>query len=733
MYQFPEAGGGGGRCFGNKTAGVSEVYIRLGTDAGEIEAGVVTKTRQAVTRAPAIRRDHPDHLLVEAVLDDIAIKPRGRVLGQGLRAREEEDFPAGRRPVERPALGVQSDEIEAGAQAADIAKQIGPDQAHDFPDRLTGFEPGGLRKTAEKGAINRGMKLGDDTTFHAEPPGRFIRPPAIKPFGGLEPVAESAGVVIEPEVLENQRNRAGGRVIARQLVMVEIVARGLVPVTDIDNEDGGIVEIGVGGFTTKNAGRVHGEKHAAGDELVFVGAARVGEDGRERRHGGVNVAGGDGGGEPSFHDSCDNRPTIPPKASAPRATRLFAPRVTLVSPGLAQPGRRMSPHVAGIFNIVVSCFSPFSQVRPMPPLSAALPLLAASLSLFAPMSTHASQTLFLGNYADAIHAADFDTATGDLGPSRPVTPLAKASFLAKSADQRFLYAVTESVGGALHAFAIGAEAALSPLNSRPSEGAAPCDIALSPNGQLVAAANYSGGSVILYRVQADGGLGEKTAFFQHTYAANAHPDRQKHPHAHGVTWSPDGRLLLVPDLGGDRVYAYRCDPATGALAPNPAQAWLTLPPGSGPRHARFSPDGRHLYIINELSNTLSAAAYDAATGALTLIETVSTLPAEGFSGATTCAELAVHPAGHTVYASNRGHDSLAVFARDHDTGRLTLRCHVSVPANPRHFALSPDARWLLAAGQTANQVVVFKIDATTGALTPTGRTLQTPKPICIQF
>lgn len=360
-----------------------------------------------------------------------------------------------------------------------------------------------------------------------------------------------------------------------------------------------------------------------------------------------------------------------------------------------------------------------------------IPTLALILMPFA-MSA-ATQPLFIGNYADAIHAADFDPATGTLTADRAAAPLPKASFLSKSADGRFLYAVSETGAGGLHAFAIDASSNLRALNSRPSEGGGPCDVALSPDGKLIAAANYGGGSVIVYRVEPEGEIGEKVAFFQHAHAADVFPGRQKKPHAHGVTWSPDGRLLLVPDLGGDRVYLYARDLATNALAANPPQTWLELPAGSGPRHANFSPDGRHLYVINELSNTVGVASFDAKAAMFTLVEVVSTLPAEGSAKPSTTAEIAVHPAGHTVYGSNRGADTIAVFSRDPETGRLTPRDQVAVPANPRHFTLSANGRWLLAAGQSADQVAIFAVDPKTGALTPSGASFVTPKPVCLRF
>lgn len=342
-------------------------------------------------------------------------------------------------------------------------------------------------------------------------------------------------------------------------------------------------------------------------------------------------------------------------------------------------------------------------------------------------------TVYFGNYADEIRAADFDNATGVLDRERAVAPLARAGFLTKSADGRFLYAVAETASGGLHAFAIGEGGELTALNTRPSEGAGACDIALSPDGKFIAAANYTGGSVIVYRVEADGTLGEKAGFFKHTHATNVFPGRQKNAHAHGVTWSPEGRLLLVPDLGGDRVYVYAIDAAGGTAAVNAAQAWVEMPAGSGPRHAQFSPDGKQLYVINELSNTVAVAGYDAAAATLSVIQIISTLP-EGFTEATKTAEIAVHPEGHAVYASNRGHDTLAVFARDAGTGRLSARGYVPVPANPRHFALSPDGRWLLAAGQDTSTVAVFAVESANGALTPQEQPdFATPKPVCVRF
>ncbi len=360
---------------------------------------------------------------------------------------------------------------------------------------------------------------------------------------------------------------------------------------------------------------------------------------------------------------------------------------------------------------------------------------AAPLALLPPHAAAAPKTIpvFLGNYADAIQAADFDPATGALSGGRAVAAVPRASFLARSADGRFVYAVTEAGQGRLHAFAVDDSDGLAPLNSSPTEGAGPCDVAISPDGRLIAVANYAGGSVIVHRLDPDGRIGEKAAFFEHHQASGAVPGRQEAPHAHGVTWAPNGRLLLVPDLGADRVYLYACDPASLALAPNPPQASLELPRGSGPRHACFSTDGKQVYIVNELGNSVSVAAYDEKEAMLTLMETVSALPEGGVSAPSKAAEIATHPSGRRVYASVRGVDLLAVFERDPASGRLTLKAHLPAPAKPRHFALSPDARWLLVAGQDAGRVELFAVDPASGDLSPSGRPFPTPKPVCVRF
>lgn len=367
-----------------------------------------------------------------------------------------------------------------------------------------------------------------------------------------------------------------------------------------------------------------------------------------------------------------------------------------------------------------------------------MPRLILALLLLLPLhmtSVHAAlQRLFIGTYTDTaaqgIYTATFDPATGTLGAPALAAEVGSPSFLAVTPDRRALYAVSEPTR-AIHAYTIDADSGrLTKLNDLPTVGAGPCHVSVDATGRTVVVANYSGGSVTAYRIAGDGSLEEQTSLDQHTHASEVHPSRQKKPHAHGVTFSPDNRLLVSPDLGGDRVYRYYHDPATSVLAPRAVD--FDIAPGSGPRHAEFSPDGKHLYIINELANTITVAAHDA--GTLTTVQTIATLPAD-FTGDSKTAEIALSADGRFVYGSNRGHDSLAVYARNADDGTLTLR-HI-VPCggkHPRHFTLTPDGGWLLCAHMDSDTISVFRVDPATGELTPSGHTPVTlPRPVCLRF
>jgi 6-phosphogluconolactonase len=312
------------------------------------------------------------------------------------------------------------------------------------------------------------------------------------------------------------------------------------------------------------------------------------------------------------------------------------------------------------------------------------------------------------------------------------------SFLAVHPNGRFLYAVNElskyegQSAGSVSAFAIDrATGTLTLLNRVTSRGADPCHLSIDASGTWLFVANYTGGSVAAFPVQADGRLGEASAFFQHK-GSSVDKNRQSGPHGHAVTLSPDSRFVLAVDLGLDRVLTYRVDPAAGGLAPSDPP-FTSIAPGSGPRHLAFGPDGKFAYVLNEMFSNVIAFRYDAARGALAELQTVSALP-QGFKGESSGAEIALHPGGNFVYASNRGHDSIAGFRVDAAKGTLTQIGHTSTQGRtPRHFAIDPTGRLLLAANQNSGSVVVFRIDQETGALTPSGVTLQVPSPVCIVF
>ncbi|MSU65659.1 MAG: lactonase family protein [Opitutus sp.] len=315
---------------------------------------------------------------------------------------------------------------------------------------------------------------------------------------------------------------------------------------------------------------------------------------------------------------------------------------------------------------------------------------------------------------------------------------ASPSFLAVDAKRRLLFAVNEvseyegKASGSVSAFSIDpATGKLTLVNQRPSIGAGPCHLLLTPDGRSLIVANYGSGSVTVLRVELDGRLGETTAFVQHA-GKSVHPTRQVGPHAHSITMDPAGRNVFVCDLGLDQVLTYRFDAQKGTLtAAEPA--FTSIKAGSGPRHMAFRPDGKFAYVINEMSSTIVAMAYDATAGRLTEVQTVSTLPA-GFDGKSSTAEIAVHASGKFLYGSNRGHDSLAKFAIDPAKGTLSYVAHQSSGGKtPRNFGLDPTGKFLAIANQDTGNILICGIDAATGRLQPAAATIEAPMPVCVVF
>jgi 6-phosphogluconolactonase len=350
--------------------------------------------------------------------------------------------------------------------------------------------------------------------------------------------------------------------------------------------------------------------------------------------------------------------------------------------------------------------------------------------------------LYIGTYtwkaSKGIYLSRLDPATGALEAPVLAGAATNPSFLAIHASGRFLYAVGEvdrfggQKGGVLSAFAIDRQSGkLTLLNQQSSRGPGPCHVAVDRTGRWALVANYSGGSVACLPIQPDGRLGEATDFVQHK-GSSVNPQRQQGPHAHAAYFDAANRFVFVPDLGLDKVMIYRFDAAQGKLVPNDP-AWVAMAPGAGPRHLAFHPNGRYAYVINEINSTVTALAYDAARGTLKPLESVSTLP-EGFEGKSATAEVAIHPSGKFLYGSNRGHDSIAAFAIDAETGKLRPIGHEPTQGkSPRNFAIDPTGTYLLAANQDGNNVVVFRIDAQSGKLQATGHSIKVAAPVCVEM
>jgi len=375
-----------------------------------------------------------------------------------------------------------------------------------------------------------------------------------------------------------------------------------------------------------------------------------------------------------------------------------------------------------------------------------LPLLVVVV-LTAPRGTAAERRsknealVYVGTYTKAskgIYAWRLNTATGQLQPLGLAAETTNPTFLAVHPSRRFLYAVSEissfqgQKSGAVSAFAIDPKSGkLSFLNQAPSRGAGPCHLTVDSRGRNLLVANYGSGSMAVLSISDDGRLREASDFVQH-HGSSLDPKRQQGPHAHSVNLSPDNRFAIVADLGLDQVLVYRFNPAYSALGAN-EPPFAKVNPGAGPRHFAFHPSGKFAYVINELQSTVTAFTWAADAGTLSEIQTISALPKD-FAGESYCAEVQVHPGGRFLYGSNRGHDSIAVFAIDEAKGTLTPVEHVSTQGKwPRHFGIDPSGTLLLAANQNSDNITVFRIDAKTGRLQATGQSLEAGSPVCVKF
>ncbi len=344
---------------------------------------------------------------------------------------------------------------------------------------------------------------------------------------------------------------------------------------------------------------------------------------------------------------------------------------------------------------------------------------------------------FAAGVDGAIHAYRFDADTGQLKLLHRTTDVDNPFFIAISPNGRFLYSIdSKEFGGADDEFVAaykinGGDGQLTRINQQSARGTASCYLDVDASGKTVVVANYSSGSVAALPVQNDGSLGMESGFVQHI-GSSVDPSRQQGPNAHCIVISPDNRFALAADLGIDKVLIYRLNPDSATITANPAQAFATLPPGSGPRHLTFDPDGQHVYVINELKNTITFFQYGVATGTLTPQQTISTLPPD-FTGSSHTADIKITPDGKFLYGTNRGHDSIAIFRIANDGHLELVRIEPSLGKGPQNLLITPDGRWLICANMPGNNLVVFAIDAETGGLTAKGDAVSIPMPSCIRW
>ena len=355
-----------------------------------------------------------------------------------------------------------------------------------------------------------------------------------------------------------------------------------------------------------------------------------------------------------------------------------------------------------------------------------------------------AQLVYVGTYtapqssSKGIYAYKFDAKTGKMAPLGLMAEGPDPTFLAVHPNGKYLYAINEineykgKKSGAVTAYSIDkATGKLTELNEVPSGATGPCHITVDATGKAVLVANYAGGAFSSFPVLADGKLGEAASVMKLT-GSGPDKSRQGEPHAHSVVLTKNNKFLLGGDLGTDRVMVYKLDPATAKIEPN-TPPFAMVKPGSGPRHLALSPDQKHVYVLSEMASTVTTFEFDPNTGAMKETDVVSTLPAD-FKGKSTTAEIEIDAKGRHVYASNRGHDSIAVFDVDPKTGKLTLVQNMSTGGSiPRAFVIDPSGNYIVAGNQKTDNITVLKIDRNSGKLTPVDEKIALGAPVTFAF
>jgi 6-phosphogluconolactonase len=336
-----------------------------------------------------------------------------------------------------------------------------------------------------------------------------------------------------------------------------------------------------------------------------------------------------------------------------------------------------------------------------------------------------------------IYHATLDSDRGKLTHPQLAAEIQDPGFLALHPSGQVLYS-TGTVGGApsVVAYRIARDqgrARLAKIGSQPTRDGGAAHLATDRTGQALMSAQYGGGSVAIYPLGDDGSIGPQSELIKHRGGSGVVPGRQDEPHAHWVGTSPDNRFVFVPDLGMDQVLVYRLDAERADLTP---QGFGQLPPGGGPRHMKFHPSGKFIYVLNELALSVSVFAYDAEEGTMNLMQTTETVSREAKAKErfVSASEIRVHPSGRFVYAANRGHDTITALRIDSASGQLDfVECEPIRGSWPRNFNIDPTGKWLLAAGRDSNTLAVFDIDPDSGELTYTRSMVMVPTPICVLF
>ena len=359
----------------------------------------------------------------------------------------------------------------------------------------------------------------------------------------------------------------------------------------------------------------------------------------------------------------------------------------------------------------------------------------------AAMASGPTYLVYLGTYSGpssrGIYALRFDASTGTTSSLGLAAETINPSFLAASPNGRYLYAVNEisdyegKRSGAVSAFSVDhASGKLTLLNQVSSHGAGPCYVTMDRTGQYVLVANYDSGTVATFPVRANGKLGEAASVIEHS-GHGANPKRQEGPHAHQIELSPDNRFAIAVDLGLDKLLVYRFDGVRGVLRANDPP-FAEVDAGSGPRHFVFTPDGKFAYVLEEMKSAITAFSYDRERGIFHKLQSTSSLPPT-FRNHNDAAEIAVSPSGKHLYASNRGSDTIAVFAMGPEGGLKAIDYVPTGGKTPRGFALDPTGSWLFAANQASNNVVIFRMNQKTGHLRASGQVVKVPTPAAVMF